>query len=404
MTGSTAWAALADASWLTGERVRRIGLVLAALTIFFLTWDAWVHTRAGITSAGGEYLGQDFVNYWSGAQLAAQGHALQVYNLDGFMAWQRAHAAANADVKWYSYPPTALLLSLPLAFFGFKAALLFWLMTGWGLCALLLRRLMSWRSATLMALGAPASFVNAVSGQNGEFSATLLCGGLLMLERNPVAAGCLFGLLGFKPQLAVLVPFALAAGGYWRAFMAAAVTAVATVLVSVLAFGEHTWLAFLHNAPLNTKLMEAGDGFWHRMPTVFAFVRLLGGSIVSAYGAQIMSAAIACLIVIRAWRGDATIGRKAAMLVLATFVTTPYAWDYDLVSLSFAVTWLALDGLKTGFRSWEKSLLALTIVTPLILSPFAAFTHVQIGPLVLWAMLLFTLRLPGGAADRSFSG
>jgi len=42
-----------------------------------------------------------------------------------------------------------------------------------------------------------------------------------LLERRPVAAGLLFGLLCYKPHFGLLVPVALASGGYWRSFAAA---------------------------------------------------------------------------------------------------------------------------------------------------------------------------------------
>ena len=62
----------------------------------------------------------------------------------------------------------------------------------------------------------------------------------------PVIAGICFGSLVYKPQMAVLIPFALAAGApaagdRWRAFAAAAVTAVVLVLASLALFGTATW-------------------------------------------------------------------------------------------------------------------------------------------------------------------
>jgi arabinofuranan 3-O-arabinosyltransferase len=385
----TALTALADANWLTAARIRRIAVIFVAMAAFFFGADVWLHTRAGVTDASGEQLGRDFVNYWAGAHLAAQGHAARVYDIDAFVAWQRAHTAANANFKWYSYPPTTLLLSLPLALLNFKAALVVWLAVGWLVCVFLLKRVTGWEMAALAA-GAPTSFMNALWGQNGQFTAALMCGGVMLLDSNPLMAGGLLGLLCFKPHLAVLIPVALLAGGYWRVFTAAGVTALGVVIASYLSFGGATWIAFIHNAPINTLLLEHEDQIWHRMPTVFAMVRLIGGTVTAAYGLQIISAAAAIVLVARFWRSDAPTIRKGAVMILATFLTTPYAWDYDLVALTFVVAWLAADGLRSGFRPWEKGLLALTMVTPLILSPLGAATHFQIGPLVLWSMLLLT--------------
>ena len=48
--------------------------------------------------------------------------------------------------------------------------------------------------------------------------------------------------------------------------------------------------------------------------------------------------------------------------------------------------------MREGFRPFEKIVLALTLVMPLVLSPIGFFAHVQIGPLVLWAMLVLVAR------------
>lgn len=385
---------LSEAAWLTPARIRRIAMLFAGIALIFLGADAWFHTRAGVTDAAGEQLGRDFVNYWSGAHLAAQGQARKVYDIGAFLGWQRQHTAANAEFKWYSYPPVMLALSLPLAVMGYKAGLLLWLSGGWLAFSGLLSRLMGWRMAMLTAFAAPASFLNFLAGQNGHYTAALLGGGILLLEASPAAAGALFGLLCFKPQLAVLVPVALITGKHWRAFVAAGATALLLAAASLALFGQQTWLGFLHTAPINAQLMEHGDTFWHRMPTVFAMTRLLGGSVAAGYALQILSAAAAILLVARVWRSGADIRKKGAMLILATFLATPYAWDYDLVMLTFAAALLAARAIENGFRPWEKSLVALMVAMPMILSPIASVVHFQIAPFILWSALLLIAR-PG---------
>lgn len=393
MTRQTLWAHLADAPWVTQERLRRIAQIFAGCAILTLAGFVWVHTRAGITSTEGVYLGADFINYWSGAHVAAEGHPAQVYDLRGFIAWQRAHSAPNAEIKWYSYPPTALLMTLPLALMNYKAALAAWLVAGWVLCWLLLKRVVNWDTAAIAVLGTPASLINALSGQNGQFSAAFLCGGIMLLETHPIAAGLLFGLLCFKPHLAVLVPIVLAVGGYWRSFAAAAVTSLVAIAASWMMFGTQTWMSFLHTAPINALLMENDAGLWRRMPTVFSMIRLAGGPVSVAYAAQIVSALAAVFVSVRIWRSQTPLSRKGAVLILATFLVTPYAWDYDLVSLTFAAAWLAIDGLKEGFVRWEKTCLVAVIVFPLYFSMLGRATHFQIGPALLWPMLILAARV-----------
>src|SRR5258708_1694433 len=73
----------------------------------------------------------------------------------------------------------------------------------------------------LLTLGFTAVFVNLMHGQNGFLTRALFASGLALLDERPFAAGALFGLLCYKPQFAVVIPFVLAATGRWRTFSAA---------------------------------------------------------------------------------------------------------------------------------------------------------------------------------------
>jgi hypothetical protein len=381
-----------QASWLTPERVRRIACIFAVIALFLLAGDAWLHTRAGVADAEGIPLGRDFINYWSGAKLAASGQAARVYDLQGFVAFERAHVAANATLKWYSYPPVALLLSLPLALTGFVSGAILWLAVGYSLNAVLLARSLDWRWAWLAAFATPAALMNALSGQNGAFSATLFAGSILLLARRPWVAGALLGMLCFKPHLAILVPLALAAGCYGRAFAGAALSVLTLCGASALLFGPGTWTAFLHNAPINVAVLETGVGFWPRMPTPFATMMQLGGELAPAYAAQILSGLAAAMLTGLVWHSAAPSRVKGAVLILATFLTTPYAWDYDMIAVTFAVVWLVADARETGFWPYEKFAMALAIGLPLLTMPFMAVLHVQPGFLMLWPALIVAAR------------
>ena len=121
---------LSRADWLDAPRIRRIVLVFTILIVAHQGMDIWLHTRAGLTAADGEQLGRDFVNYWAGGHLAAKGEAARIYDIQNFVAWQRAHTALNAQFKWFSYPPVTLLLCLPLAGLGFLAGYAAWMAAG----------------------------------------------------------------------------------------------------------------------------------------------------------------------------------------------------------------------------------------------------------------------------------
>ena len=119
----------------------------------------------------------------------------------------------------------------------------------------------------LLALATPAVFVNAVGGQNGTWTAALFGGGLGLLDRRPIIAGSLLGLLIYKPQLGILIPIALLAGRRWQALAAAAATGAAASSPSVW-FGLgpistpticNGWHSIRHFS------LEDGTGVWHRI-------------------------------------------------------------------------------------------------------------------------------------------
>src|SRR6266481_6505738 len=85
----------------------------------------------------------------------------------------------------------------------------------------------------LLALAFPAVFINLGHGQNGLLTAALLGAALLMLTRQPLLSGTLFGLLAYKPQFALVIPIALLASNQWRAIAAAAATIMALSVLSV---------------------------------------------------------------------------------------------------------------------------------------------------------------------------
>lgn len=391
-------AALRDADWINPERVRRIAIVYSIFLVAALAFEVWIHIHPQWLSAhpalkqetGGLPLGEDFINYWAGAQLATHGQAAQVYDLKDFVRYQRQHVAAYADFRWYSYPPVALVLTAPLALFPYLLGYVFWLAGGMLLCASLLARQLRWTEAILCAAAPPAYF-NIVAGQNGQFTAGLLVGGIFLLERRPLLSGVLFGALCFKPQLGIVIPVALAAGGHWRTFVAASATVAALLGVSILAFGWDTWIAFFKVAHFNVFVMNQPI-MWHRMPTVFAAARLAGAGISLAMLIQALSSLGAIAVTAVVWRRSADTAPKGAALIVATILATPYAWDYDLMAAVFAIVWLWQDGARRGYLGWEKLILAATMAVTLCAGQFANDTHIQIAPVALWAALMVAVR------------
>jgi hypothetical protein len=386
-------AALRSGDWLTASRVRAFAIAAATVWVLLLAGDCWSHTRFGVANAAGEPIGRDFVTFWSGARLAIEGKASEAYRINQFLDFERSVTSPNASFRWYGYPPIAMLLTLPLGLVPFLPGFALWTLGGWALLARTLARRMGWAMAAIAVMATPAFFINAFSGQNGAFSAALLAGGILALERRRLVSGLLFGLLCYKPHLGVLIPVALLAGKEWRAVLAAGATTIALVGTSLLVPGWQAWAGFLHHAWIHRLILETVGANWVRMPSVYPAARLMGAANVWAYAAQAISAVAAVLVVAAVWRGPSPLRLKGAVLIVATFLVTPYAWDYDLVVLLFASLWFWDIAEAGGWRSWEKMALALLLAEPLLKLVVPSSLHLPCGPVVLWiALLLFARR------------
>jgi len=377
---------LRSGSWIYHPRSILILRMWAVIALPLLAVVFWSYTQDGLTNGGGKVIGEDFVDFWVGAKFALDGHGATAYDLEALRTAIVDVARAPIEPYLYSYPPSMMLLTLPLALFPFTIALAVWTISGIMVLYALLRQLMNQQNAMITLLAAPATFVNAIFGQTGALSAAFLGGGLLLLNTHPITAGLVLGLLSYKPHLGILLPVALVCGGHWRAFMGATFSVGALAGASAAIVGLEAWQAFPARVfDMQTIISLQGQGLWHRIPTTFISARLLGFQPMTAWLFHAPVALLAFITVGVVWRRRSNMASvKATVLVLATLLVTPYAWDYDMVVLVVVVAWRFKEG---SWRPWEASALTLAMLLPFILAPAAKGLGLPIGP----AVLLFAL-------------
>ena len=383
------------------KMIARCWIVIACIAYVF---DLLQQTHDGLSDGVRRPFGDDFVNYWSGAFLAAHGRAAEVYDFVAFHVFEQSVTGPAIQSYHYSYPPMLLLLTLPLAFIPYVPALGVWLIATWyGFYRAL--RLTSEQSVLLLSLAAPALFVNAVGGQNGALTAALLGGGLVLQGRRPVVAGVLFGCLAYKPHLALMLPFALIAGRRWLTVGATGATVILLVAASVVAFGPNLWLDYTANlAQLRAVILEDGTGVWHRMLSVFVFARRLGADVATAYVLQGACAMLAALFVARSWWRDDPPHIRNAMLILGTCLATPYLQDYDLVMSAFVVVWLkAEEGRSRIPAAWIRGAMAVMLLLPLMAAPLGKLTGLALGPLFILPVFALLIALAEATSARELS-
>ncbi len=254
----------------------------------------------------------------------------------------------------------------------------------------------------LPALGFPAVYVNLGHGHNGFLTASLIGGGLILIDRRPVLAGILFGLLAYKPHFGLLIPLVLAVSGRWRVFAAATATVAVLSALTLVAFGSATWLAFRDSFEFTrTVVLELGATGFHKIQSPFAAVRLWGAPVPLAYGVQAAATLAVMVLLARLWRSEAVFALKAAALLAGALISTPYLLDYDLVVMAPAIAFLAAHGLARGFLPYEKSALAFAWIAPLVTRALAEYLLLPLGLIAL--VVLFTIALRRAAADLGSS-
>jgi hypothetical protein len=316
-------------------------------TAWFSHW--WIYDPNGLG------IPTDFVNVWAAGQLAVGGHPAQAWDWD--IERQIELALLRQDFPGYfawHYPPPFLFVASLLGRLPYAAAFMGWVFVSLIPYLVVMRAIVGRQFGWMLALAIPMVLNNALVGQNGFLTAALIGGTLYLMPMRPILAGICLGLLSYKPQYGLLFPLVLIAAGQWRTFFSAGATTVAMVLVSWLAYGTESWLAFFHWVPVFSQaFLVEGKATWWKLQSLFSLIRYFGGSELLAWTFQwILTATVAVVLTVM-WRSRISYSLKAAALATGILLVTPYLFMYDMMVLAIPVAFLVRIGLKSGFRRYE---------------------------------------------------
>jgi hypothetical protein len=221
-------------------------------------------------------------------------------------------------------------------------------------------------------------------------SAALFGGALYLLPRRPLLAGILFGLLTFKPQIGLLIPFILIAGRNWQTIFSAGATLAALMALSALLFGQDIWGVFLDQSSYAVETMRQGIVAWEKMISSYAALRLVGFSDSISSIVHYCIAIVVAVFTIAVWlpRNHVPLAIKSAVLLCASLIVTPFSLNYDLFVLAPAIAFVAGFGIQHRFLPYEKSILAIVYMSPIIV---LLFMPVGISTAPLFLLLFFVL-------------
>jgi hypothetical protein len=362
----------------------------------------------------GSRFGGDFIGFWNAAYRVRHGDITAIYDPD---TWQRILSTTTGpiSISWFVYPPFSLFGLWPLGNATYNEAVTAWSLVPLALYIALVVLLAkrsglgvganpaseNFRSlmlayAVLIAFSLPFLSANLFSGQTGTLVAVFFLGSAYFLPTRPVLAGICIGLLAVKPQMGLLMPFALVASGRWRIVAAAATTVLSLVVLSTIWLGAAIWTDYFRMSLLFGQFIGAGYDQIRQL-AVGPYVSLQGAGMPAALAGffhVLVSVAVLAVMIQAFWRGksnqqemgkeDGRLDLRLGLLAAGTLLTTPYSLSYDTPLLMLSIIPLLARSWRDGWDGIE-----LASVTALLLLPYAQ--TLAVGSHVPFAFLVLLL-------------
>ncbi len=357
---------------------------------------------------------RDFANYWIAAKAYFDNDVSAIFEQKRFIALLRAEFGPDYPWHNWSYPPHYLLFCLPLAAFGYFTALYGFLAITLVFFYLATRRYLGelfageedaiWNHWLFGLLLVPIVVTDIRFAQNGFLTSGLFLLALAYWRRRPVLAGIFLGLLTIKPQLGLLVPLLLLFDRNWPAIASAIATTLAMIVASGLAFGFQSWIDYVSvTVPYQSRVLtEFGDGdlYLAMMMSAYSSVRTLGFSgnaPLVVHWIFAVPAVVLLLLCVKARPGHDV---RFAALIIATFIASPYVFNYDAgilcvacaaLAMRYRAQWLAdgpaqMQPTPRGLLELRYRLLCLVCTLP-ILSHLLAALVAPVAPAILLVVL-----------------
>jgi len=321
--------------------------IFAALTAIAYVWKI---SRIGPIprDATSLVVGRDFLNFWMYGREAWLADPSRFYDPRIYNDVLTAFLGPNYPGQNWSYPPSIMLLAAPFGRLSYFAALSIWTALGLGIFVWIARQRIGDHRLLIPILLSPAAIFCLMSGQSSFLTTAMLLTIVCCLDRRPLLAGILIGLLTLKPQIGLLFPVLLAASGRWRVFAVAAGTTAVIVALTAALFGPQVWIDFvLKGIPVQNLVLidpeRVGAPFY---PTIFMNVRGTDASYPVAMAVQACFSAFAVGAVFYAYRfrSNADPRLLSALFFACTICGVPYLLSYDTLALTCLAVMLLASG------------------------------------------------------------
>jgi hypothetical protein len=384
----------------------------------------------------------DFLQEWLGGYIVTRGEYARFYDVS--YAQQLQHDPSLVGFEWNRsrylpivYPPFYYLLISPLSYLSLTVAAWIW-------SALLIACLV----ASVLLVGGNKSFVpwlvpaailfmptveSLTSCQKGPLCLLILTATFVLLSRGKsYSAGLIFGLLAFKPQLTLVIAFAMLFKREWR-FIFGGMTTGAVLVGLCGLLGMDVCRQYFEFSRGTAEYIHTGGYDLTKSHCWYGFFTLLLNGWDAAWIKAATAVACAATLGLLAWllrgRLDTRLPQFAGQfsgLVLATLLLSPHLYTYDLTILLLPMFLLARTGwggagqgsgaqhhvgqasrlpemvfLSSGRRDAYPTIAPLLIALYALagISPtLAGLTGIQLTPLLIFALLASIAKRVGQAS------
>lgn len=344
----------------------------------------------------------DFAAFWAAAKLALSGPAISAFDAQTLFAAQSlgSEVPFNFNVLWH-YPPTFHLLILPLGLLGFTAAHAVFVACSVGAFS---RALKGWEAPVSggrnLVLAAPAVWITLRTGNTSLlWTAALLCGLACLVRGRVRTAGLMIALLTLKPQLGLLIPFALIGGGHWRTVSWAVLATLAMVAFTLPIYGTEYWAAFFDALGETAQMRSALPEKTQNMVSWYALAHQYGANQDTALLMQLVGFIAAAALIYHVWRQKRFgFDLKTASLLIAAPISSPYAFINELVIVVAGALFLARAGIGRSASGRAVLMILWLAPVPILLIPGLeiAYYAAPVLTLCLFSGLVIATRLDRG--------
>lgn len=397
------------AALLTLRRLRAHALILALCLWSVCAVD---FAKPGLFDRAGNIKFQDFLQFPISAQLISHGRANDLYNDQVLgQAVQKISGSTKIELKYF-YGPQVALPFLSLARFSFLTQASIWVALSLLIYFACVGSVFTSCTALdgkrglglLCAIAFPPLFHFFVRGQVSAVPLLFLTAAYLALRADREwLSGVALGLLVFKPQFLVAIPFILIFARAWKILTGLVISAVAQLALTYFYFGRAVMHAYftmlLHSAsrPGSTELvlsaiqMHSFYSFWELLvswpPAVNVLYLLSSIAIIALAGAV--------------WKSALPLALRFSALLLAAVLANPHIYIYDLLALAPMFLILAdwsIENADNPETPALRVLLYLTFMLPLF-GPLSRWTHLQLSVIVFVALLWTLYRIAAQSSD-----